>query len=183
MSKAITQGNDPIERAVLQIADTIGGLIEFWGFKRPMGRMWTVMYLSPEPLSAADLCQRLSMSTGAVSMTLQELQKWGVVRKTWQPGSRRDYYEPETSIWKMISRVFRERELTQIRQAIDVLSAATRTLAQMARTDPGRKVHSKFVLGRVEGLLGLARLGETVLDGLLSGRRIDASPIKSFVMG
>ena len=139
------------------------------------------MYLSPEPLSAADLGERLKMSSGAVSMALQELQKWGVIKKAWLPGARRDYYEPETSIWKMITRVFRERELEHIRSAIDVLSAATRLLAQTARDRPEQKRVSKFVLGRVEGLLGLARAGEALLGGVLSGGRIDTSPLKLFV--
>ena len=33
----------------------VGRLIEFWGFKRNMGRVWAVLYLSPEPLTAQDL--------------------------------------------------------------------------------------------------------------------------------
>ena len=39
----------PSEAAV---SDVVGRLIEFWGFKRNMGRIWSVLYLSPEPLSA-----------------------------------------------------------------------------------------------------------------------------------
>ena len=42
----------PSEAAV---SDVVGRLIEFWGFKRNMGRIWAVLYLSPEPLSAEDL--------------------------------------------------------------------------------------------------------------------------------
>ena len=37
----------PSEAAV---SDVVGRLIEFWGFKRNMGRIWAVLYLSPEPL-------------------------------------------------------------------------------------------------------------------------------------
>ena len=41
--------------------------------------------------SAADLGERLSLSSGAVSMAINDLQQWGVVKKTWVPGERRDY--------------------------------------------------------------------------------------------
>ena len=61
----------PSEAAV---SDVVGRLIEFWGFKRNMGRVWTVLYLSPEPLSADDLCHSLKLSTGAVSMTLSPVE-------------------------------------------------------------------------------------------------------------
>jgi len=93
----------------MKIADAVGALIEHWGFKRNMGRVWAVLYLEQAPLSAADLGERLSLSSGAMSMLLGELSQWGVIKKAWVPGERRDFYEAETSIWKMVSRVLRER--------------------------------------------------------------------------
>ena len=42
----------PSEAAV---SDVVGKLIEFWGFKRNMGRIWSVLYLSPDPLSAEEI--------------------------------------------------------------------------------------------------------------------------------
>src|SRR5262245_35976917 len=73
----------------LLVSDAVGRLIEFWGFKRNMGRVWAVLYLSPDPLSADDLRHALKISSGAVSMTLSELQRWGVVRKVWVQGERK----------------------------------------------------------------------------------------------
>ena len=167
---------------VLQVADAVGGLIQFWGFKRNMGRVWTVLYLSSSPLSAVDLQDSLSMSTGAVSMTVNELLNWGVIRKTWVPGERRDFFEAETSIWKMVSRVFRERELRQIHTAIDVFQKAIAVLSR--RRDASASVDERsqlqFKLGRIEGLLVLAKIGEGLLGAILSGKSVDASPLISF---
>lgn len=169
------------EDHILRVVDAVGGLIEFWGFKRNMGRMWTLLYLERRPLSAADLSERLSLSSGAVSMTLTELQKWGVVKKAWVPGERREYYEPETSIWKMISRVFRERELRQIHQAIEVFEDAVEVLeSDSALGNDDDKERVTFALERVRGLLSLARVGANLLDAILSGESVDASPLKIF---
>lgn len=173
---------DAIEGPLLKVADAVGGLMAFWGFKRAMGRMWTVLYLAPTPLSAAELGERLSMSAGAVSMTLQELIKWGVVKKTWRPGDRKDYFEPETSIWKMVSRVFRERELAQIRAAIETFDGALEAIAQAARTSrPEEKKRVRFATERLEALLGLARVGEALLSSILAGQRVDATPLIRFL--
>lgn len=178
------QAPDPIETPLLKVADAVGGLIEFWGFKRAMGRIWGLLYLSPQPLSAQDLGDRLTMSAGAVSMSLAELVKWGVVKKAWRPGDRKDYYEPETSIWKMVSRVFRERELTQVRQLIEDLDGALKAIAQALRTSrPDEKKRLKFATERLEALLGLARLGDALLSAILSGQRIDPSPITKWFGG
>jgi DNA-binding transcriptional regulator GbsR (MarR family) len=138
-----------------------------------------VLYLAPEALSAAELCDRLQLSTGAVSMALADLQKWGVVRKSWRPGERRDYYEPETSIWKMVSRVFRERELGLVREAIEAFEAAI-SLVRQARAKAGadEKRRLRFIEGRLDALLSLSRIGEGLLTMLLSGAPVDPLPIK-----
>jgi DNA-binding transcriptional regulator GbsR (MarR family) len=170
---------DEIESAELRVAEVIGQLMEFWGFKAVMGRLWTVLYLSPEPLSAAELGERVSLSTGAISMALADLQKWGVVKKTWRPGERRDFYEPETSIWKMVSRVFRERELGYVREAIEAFEAALVRVAQArARASADEKKRLKFIEGRLQSLLNLSRIGEGLIQMLLSGESV-AQPIKS----
>ena len=171
----------PSSDPVLRMADAVGRLIEFWGFKRHMGRVWTLLYLDSRPLSAADIQERLSMSAGAVSMTMSDLLKWGVVQKTWLPGDRRDYYQPETSIWKMVSRVFRERELRQIHAAIEAFESGIAQLT--ARRDAARgdeRGRAQFVIDRVEGLLTLSRIGERLLSSILSGDSVDATPIKNF---
>src|SRR5215203_6172170 len=115
--------------AVLRVADAVGALIESWGFKRNMGRMWAVLYLDDHPLSAAELGERLGLSTGSVSMLLTEMQEWGAVKKAWVKGERREHYEAETSIWKMVSRVFRERELQWIRTASESFESSSKEIA------------------------------------------------------
>ncbi len=67
-------------------------------------------------------------------MTLAELVKWGAIKKSWVPGERRDDDEPETSIWKMISRVFRERELQQIHPAFEAFEQVGSGLVKRRRT-------------------------------------------------
>lgn len=169
------------DEAVLRAADAVGGLMEFWGFKRNMGRMWCVLYLSDRPLAAGDLAQTLQLSAGAVSMTLAELTKWGVVKKSWVPGERRDYYEPETSIWKMVSRVFRERELTQIHTAIEAFEEVVTSLGRRRKTaglDDVQRID--FALGRIRSLLDLARIGEKLLGAVLAGQPVDAGPLAAF---
>ena len=143
--------------------------MEFWGFKAVMGRLWTILYLSPEPLSAAELGERLQASAGAVSMALADLQKWGVVKKAWRPGERRDFYEPETSIWKMVTRVFRERELGYVRAAIESFETARKPARQAARRAPTPRLKRriKFIDGRISSLLTLSRIGEGLLMMLL----------------
>jgi DNA-binding transcriptional regulator GbsR (MarR family) len=158
--------------AVLKVADAVGALIEAWGFKRNMGRMWAVLYLEDHPLNATDLGERLGLSTGAVSMLLTELQEWGAIKKAWVVGERKEHYEAETSIWKMVSRVFRERELPWIKTALDAFEQAQ---AQMPEANDAR---AQLIASRVAGLIQLAQVGAHLLEAMLQGEAIDSLPIK-----
>src|SRR6267143_1127988 len=52
------------ERELLhEAADAVGALMEFWGFKRVMGRIWALLYLRGDELSASELCDQLSISS------------------------------------------------------------------------------------------------------------------------
>jgi DNA-binding transcriptional regulator GbsR (MarR family) len=176
---AVDMAEDDIQTAELRVAEVIGQLMEFWGFKAVMGRIWGILYLAPEPLSAAELGERLALSSGAVSMALGDLQKWGVVKKSWRPGERRDYYEPETSIWKMVSRVFRERELGYVREAISAFEGGLKQVAAArSRATAEQKKRLKFIENRLDSLLTVARVGEGLLNMLLAGHSIDVDPIK-----
>jgi DNA-binding transcriptional regulator GbsR (MarR family) len=163
---------DPeIDRVVLRVADAVGALMEGWGFKRNTGRLWTLLYLERGPMSAGDIGDRLSLSTGAVSMLLTELQEWGVVKKSWIPGERKEHYEAETSIWKMITRVLRERELVWIETARETFDGAAAELAA-ADADPA-------IRERIGGLAELAMVGAHLLRAILEGESVDTLPIKT----
>src|SRR5262245_51511426 len=170
---------DRVDPAVLKVADAVGALIEGWGFKRNMGRMWAVLYLEDHPLSAAELGERLGLSTGAVSMLLAELLQWGIVKKAWVVGERREHYEPETSIWKMVSRVFRERELNWIRTASEAFESAGKELGGAPLTKGKQDTRRKLIAERIASLTQLAQLGARLLEGVLEAGSVDALPLKT----
>jgi DNA-binding transcriptional regulator GbsR (MarR family) len=170
----------PSEAAV---SDVVGRLIEFWGFKRNMGRIWAVLYLSPEPLSAEDLRQTLKLSSGAVSMTLNELSRWGVVRKVWVQGERKDFYAAEVQLWRMISRVFSEREKAEIVMAIEAFEQALADLAKLRHSsDPKTRARAELQYERISQLLELAKLGKRLIETLLATAKLDAEPLVRFLL-
>jgi hypothetical protein len=137
------------------------------------------------------------LSAGAISMTLNELARWGVVRKVFRQGDRHDYYEAESSLWRMISRVLRERELAEVVLAIeafeDALSALSRR-EELARREAAAPAPERDGPGpalsrlatqraRIEQLLELARLGRSTLDALIDSARLDASWLPRFRLG
>jgi HTH-type transcriptional regulator, glycine betaine synthesis regulator len=183
MTEHLGKDRDRLGPTEAAVSDVIGRLIEFWGFKRNMGRIWAILYLSPDPLSAEALRGFLQLSTGAVSMTLNELLRWGVVRKVWVQGERKDYFTAEVQLWRMISRVFNEREKAEIAFAIDVFEETLRTLDVLANSgDAAVAQRAAMQRDRVRQLLELSKLGKRLLDGLLSTAKVDAEPLTRFLL-
>jgi DNA-binding transcriptional regulator GbsR (MarR family) len=113
-------------------------------------------------------------------MLLTEMQEWGAIKKAWVPGERREYFEPETSIWKMVSRVFRERELVWITTAAEAFDAARTHLdAAPAPDEPDAAARARLIRDRVSGLAQLTQVTAHLMEAGLRGESVDALPIKT----
>lgn len=166
----MSKPHDNVREAELLAADAIGDVIEHWGFRRVLGRVWTVLFIAAEALPAAEIGERLQISAGAVSMSLTELQRWGVVRRVWKPGERKEFFEAETDFWKMISRVFDERERLLAESVRERLERA----AALLRAAP-HSVPARVSLDRVSRLLAFVTVAQTALDGFIKSRTVDFS--------
>jgi len=169
-----------LQRADLAAADAVGALMELWGFRRQLGRVWAVLFLSERPLAAPELCARLEISTGLLSMSLAELRRWGVVRPVEVPGDRKEHYEPETNVWRLVARVLREREKHAVEGALAAFERALHDArGALAEVDPAVKAAARFKARRLELLVDLSRAGLNVLRVLVESARADAGPLKA----
>ncbi len=156
---------DEIGPAAQAVCDALGDLMAFWGFQRSHGRIWGLLFLMERELHAGELAATLDLSTGQVSMALRDLDHWGAIHRVHVAGSRRTWFRPETNLFRMVSRVFRDRELEQIRTLARTLQQARAELQTSGRRD--RAV--EFRLRRIEGLIAAAELGRSLVERLVAG--------------
>ncbi len=164
-----------LRRAEQRAADAVGALLVLWGFKRQMGRVWTVLFLSERPLTAAEACDRLGISTGLLSMTLADLRSWGAVRTVMVPGERRERYEAEVQVWRMVLRVLGSRERGALDEALRAFEASLEEVrASLVDADPAVRAAARFrnerlgkLVAHTRGAVALLR----VLTEAIAGRR------------
>lgn len=150
--------------------EAVGNVIEFWGFKRNQGRVWALLYLRGEPLTAHGLEEELDLSKGGVSMLLRDLERWGVISRLRMPGDSAWRYGAETDLVKMVGRVVEEREASFISRIREDLAEAKRLAAADPTTPPDR-------LARLERMALLADAVERALRLFLKTARLDASQV------
>jgi len=182
-TESTSRAQEANERAILMAADAIGEIIGFWNFKPSMGRVWTVLYLSRTPLAADDIAARTGLSAGSVSMTVQDLMTWGVIKKAWVPKDRRRFYEAETDILSMVTKVFRDRELKVIGDVVAQLEASLRLLDEGRSSNADQMLDNRFVVTRVRNLVALARVGHSIIDKFTKGGLIDLRALRGALTG
>jgi DNA-binding transcriptional regulator GbsR (MarR family) len=164
-----------LRRAEQRAADAVGALLVLWGFKRQMGRVWTVLFLSERPLTAAEACDRLGISTGLLSMTLADLRSWGAVRTVTVPGERRERYEAEVQVWRMVLRVLGSRERGALDEALRAFEGSLEEVrASLVDADPAVRAAARFRTERLGKLVAHTRGAVALLRVLteaIAGRR------------
>lgn len=146
--------------------DAVAGVIEFWGFKRNQGRLWTLLYLRGIPMNAVQLQSVLELSKGAVSMVTRELEQWNVISRLRFDGSNSWHFVAETSLIKMVSNVFRNREAALLNRVRTELGSAL----QEARDEA-----SPEVLDRLSRLRLLAQMAERAIVTLATTSKLNLS--------
>lgn len=171
------------DRAVGIAAEAIGELMRFWNFKPSMGRIWTVLYLSAEPLDAEQVEAITGLSAGNVSTNLAELMQWGVIRRAPDSGRRR-LFTAETDIWALVARVFEQRELRLVDQTIAHLEEALRIVEEQGKSSqPVAMLHGRFVVTRLGNLVGLAKTGRSIVSRLARTGNADLGPLRDLLRG
>ena len=95
-----------------------------WGINRTVAQMHALLYLSPRPLQAEEICEALGVARSNVSTSLRELQNWGLIKVSHIMGDRRDHFANVTQdVWEMFRIVLDERKKREIDPTIEVLRA------------------------------------------------------------
>ncbi len=87
-----------------------GEMASAWGINRTMGQIHALLYVTPEPLPADEIMERLKISRGNASMNLRALEDWGLIHRVHYTGDRREYFRCVTDAWEMCHALVRERK-------------------------------------------------------------------------
>jgi DNA-binding transcriptional regulator GbsR (MarR family) len=113
--------------------DSWGELATIWGTQRSGGRMHSLLYITPEPLCAEDIGDRLQISHGNTSTTVRQLLSAGVIRRMHRPGERRAYFASEPDPWQWMRNTIQQR---RERELMPVLRLMRELLEQLNLLEP-----------------------------------------------
>src|SRR5437879_10819665 len=81
-----------------------------WGINRTVAQVHALLFVSPKPLTADEICATLDVARSNVSNSLKELQSWRVVKIVHVMGDRRDHFQSQKAVWQMFQLLLDERK-------------------------------------------------------------------------
>ena len=182
--------NEKLEKVQDIFLEKISQLCREFGLNNIMAQLYAVLYFSNKPLPLNEMAERLKISKGSVSVNIRALQRYGVAKKVWFKGTRKDYYEAETDISRVIMdrvKSMTERRLSGIdglmKSAYDALNTITPQDAEEKEViEVFRQRLDKIskMQGKVHSLFGL--LNSNLLNNVL-GIKSGKSSKKEIAIG
>jgi HTH-type transcriptional regulator, glycine betaine synthesis regulator len=140
-----------------------GEMATAWGINRTMGQIHALLYVSPAPLSADEILQRLKISRGNASMNLRALEDWGVIQRVHFTGDRREYFRSLNDVWELFHNIVRERKRREFDPTIRLLRQFHRESQQAASGNPDLDLYRE----RLGNLLSVLELIQDAADRFL----------------
>jgi DNA-binding transcriptional regulator GbsR (MarR family) len=127
----------PWETSTIEVFIRAASLI---GLPRSVGEIYGLLFCASEPQTFDQLSARLGISRGSVSQGLKFLRQLGAVKVHYVAGSRKDHYQPELSMKRLVSGFVRDQFTPHLESGGERLTAIESLIA--AESDPELRQHA-----------------------------------------
>ena len=106
-----------LPKELIHLENIVGQFMDYWGFKKIHGRIWTHLYLSNKPLDSIELMARLNVSKGLMSLAIRELLSYDVIITDHVGRHGTTFYIANPDLIRVISNVLNSREKKLLSEA------------------------------------------------------------------
>jgi DNA-binding transcriptional regulator GbsR (MarR family) len=144
-----------------QFISSWGAFGTHWGINRTMAQIHALLLISPDPLTQDDIMGELDISRGNTNMNIRELINWGLVDRVLISGERREYFNAEKDIWKVVRQIVKERKKRELEPMLQLLD-------KLEEVDGDKKdKYVKTFVNTVSSIKKLGRQADKTLDVMI----------------
>ena len=135
-----------MEKIKEKFIEIFGNLGEGLGLNRTVCQIYALLYITPNPLSPAEIGRQLGISKGNVSINLKKLEEWEAVEKVWRKGYARSLYRANDDIDGIIFQKLK----TGIEKRIKRIERSLRNIkSQLQKKDEGSNENIKYMKKKI----------------------------------
>lgn len=133
------------------------------GLSKVACQLYALLFIKGKPLSLDEMMDYLKMSKGNISINIRALESWGAVKKIWRKGSRKDFYQCEEDIPRIV--------VTRLREGSNKRLALIKSFIEKAKKELDIKQIRKLEELVSEAEMALKFLREENIRLLFTGNR------------
>ena len=131
-----------------EIIATFVDVVHALGLPKSYGEIYGLLYATAQPLCFAEIHEQLDLSKGSVSGGVRALKEIGAIRSVSVSTDRREFFEPELELKKLLQALLAGRLEPQLKGSIERM-ARLETLLSQTEVDPASR---RVLSGRVTKL-------------------------------
>ena len=163
--------NEDLSKARDRFVEGIGRLAATVGVSRVNGQLYAMLFLSEKPLCLDDMVERLKISKGNASLNIRKLESLGVAKRVWVKGDRKDFYQAELDIEKIIKGGLIDIARSRMKIALDTVTETEDLIKKaQANLNEEEKRIKKLYLKRLESAKEINNFIERMLNSIFSGK-------------
>jgi len=116
------------------------------------------------------MVKRLKISKGGASLNIRELERLGIVKKVWVKGDRKDFYEAEFDLEKIIKSGVMEAARSRMKIALDTINETENLVKEVPLNLNEEKKTQELYLKRLKSAKEIYRFAEKILNNIFSGK-------------
>ena len=152
-----------MEKIKEKFIEIFGNLGEGLGLNRTVCQIYALLYITPNPLSPAEIGRQLGISKGNVSINLKKLEEWEAVEKVWRKGYARSLYRANDDIDGIIFQKLK----TGIEKRIKRIERSLRNIkSQLQKKDEGSNENIKYMKKKIFEIEKLIKKLSTITKNL-----------------
>ncbi len=145
--------DEKTQKIIDDFVEMIGHIGSSIGLSKAACQLYALLFIKGEPLSLDEMVEHLKMSKGNISINIRTLENWGAVRKIWEKGSRKDFYQCEEDIPQIV--------IKRLREGLDKRLGLLKGFIEKAKHESDIKQIKKLeeLVSRAEVVLGFLKEG------------------------
>lgn len=162
--------NKKLEEVRNIFIEGLGRIFTLYGLPDVLGHIYGLLFLTDRPLGLDDIAQELGVSKSTVSNNIRLLEGVGYARKVWVKGSRRNYYEAERNMSKVVMETIQKNHEKELEIVVSTAESCKNLLADVSDcNDENLKEKARFYYQHINSLESQSeRFGRTLSELLIT---------------
>lgn len=176
--QAIEDARDRFIESAGKISANMLGMVSKVG-----GQIYALLFLSRHPMSLDEISEALKLSKGNVSVNIRLLEKFGLARKVWVKGTRKDYYEAARDYPRHFLKDFFDRVRSGVDDSLRLVHRFKSEFETAAKQSNGETHEdAQFMVSQLLLLDAFYQAASRIFDDFYQGRDIDTNLLRKAIL-